>query len=468
MLDLLDPSLVGLPLLPRGVTTAAITSYDRTGGNDDGFSGAYSFLRREGSEYVLFDETGPGCVVRFWMSGLYALLGKPLPGTIRFTFDGESTPRLDLPLARLFDGTRFPFLKPLVGDEHDSSGGFYSYVPVCFASRLKITTDENPYFYHLWFQTYPAGTPVGTYDGYAGAESAIRRLAGTWSNAGLLDPPAGGPGFRVVEGSGTVPPSGSLLLADLRGGGTVRDLRLWIDRSADPADLRFTARWDEGATPSVDAPLPDFFGCGIGRAPVRSLPVGMDADPSRPFYARFPMPFQDSARLELAGAGGSGAPVRYRILVDGSPPDRKAGYFHALYRSGPTTEGEDWTFLDTPGGGRWVGVVLTMAGPESRNHLEGDDRTYTNGAPVPAIHGTGTEDFFNGGWYFEYGPFTLPLHGNPAHVPGAIDRTCAYRFFLADAVAFEEGLRAGIEHGPVGDDVPAVYSSVAYWYAPRP
>ena len=40
-----------LDLLPRfkaSVKVASISSYDRTGGNDDGFSGRYSFVRKEG------------------------------------------------------------------------------------------------------------------------------------------------------------------------------------------------------------------------------------------------------------------------------------------------------------------------------------------------------------------------------------------------------------------------------------
>ncbi|MFQ6098447.1 MAG: hypothetical protein ACE5O2_12045, partial [Armatimonadota bacterium] len=48
-----------LPDLKRGVCRQA-SSYDRTGGNDDGFSGKYSVLRVEGNERVIFDEKGPG------------------------------------------------------------------------------------------------------------------------------------------------------------------------------------------------------------------------------------------------------------------------------------------------------------------------------------------------------------------------------------------------------------------------
>src|SRR5207253_5781623 len=80
---------------------------------------------------------------------------------------------------------------------------------------------------------------------------------------------------------------------------------------------------------------------------------------------------------------------------------------------------------------------------------------------------TGTEDFYEGGWYFNRETFTNPLNGEPAHEPGTYgcpgDCTGTYRLMIADAVPFAAALRFGIEHGPV-DDVPATYSSTAYWY----
>src|SRR5690242_9738939 len=41
-----------------------ISSYDTTGGNNDGFSGTYSFVRKEGNFHVLADLKGPGVVNR--------------------------------------------------------------------------------------------------------------------------------------------------------------------------------------------------------------------------------------------------------------------------------------------------------------------------------------------------------------------------------------------------------------------
>ena len=43
-----------------------VSSYDRTGGNDDGFSGKYSFIRKEGDALVIADLKGPGVIYRIW------------------------------------------------------------------------------------------------------------------------------------------------------------------------------------------------------------------------------------------------------------------------------------------------------------------------------------------------------------------------------------------------------------------
>ena len=53
-----------LPRLKRSIKVGLISSYDRSGGNDDGFSGKYSFIRKEAGGLVLADLEGPGVIYR--------------------------------------------------------------------------------------------------------------------------------------------------------------------------------------------------------------------------------------------------------------------------------------------------------------------------------------------------------------------------------------------------------------------
>ena len=84
-------NIASLPYIYPNVQSYYVSSYDRSGGNDDGFRGTYSQLYIDDSgEHVIFDEKGPGCVYNFWFTGS----GRNLHwGTIRFYFDGEKKPR---------------------------------------------------------------------------------------------------------------------------------------------------------------------------------------------------------------------------------------------------------------------------------------------------------------------------------------------------------------------------------------
>ena len=120
--------------------------YDRSEGGDT------RFLRLEGDEQVVFEEPGAGAIVRIWMTHA---LGEGLPRDpalrLRVRFDGESAPRIDVPLAALFDGSTPPFLPPLVGDRAVSSGGHFSYVPLPYRRGCKVSLTGASEV-RLWFQ----------------------------------------------------------------------------------------------------------------------------------------------------------------------------------------------------------------------------------------------------------------------------------------------------------------------------
>ena len=247
---------------------------------------------------------------------------------------------------------------------------------------------------------------------------------------------------------------------------------------------------------TVDAPIGEFFGSGLGEYDVRSMMSSMDPGEGGWYTSWWPMPFSRSATVEIVNGGG--------VPIDGMTAEvttsqqdigANTGYFHATHKRGATTPGQDWNFLDAQGAGTFYGVTHSMRGlipPAStnkhleqplslpkqdaaanqRNYLEGDERFYTDGAPSPAWHGTGTEDYYESGWYFRDGTtFTMPLAGNPSHeVAGdgcQYDCTGAYRQQIPDAVPFRDGMVAGIEHGPANDE-PGDYSSTAYWYGGHP
>jgi hypothetical protein len=255
--------------------------------------------------------------------------------------------------------------------------------------------------------------------------------------------------------------------------------------------LRLRISFDGETT--VDSPLGEFFGAGVGEYDVTSLFLSVDSAPGGWYTSWWPMPFATSAVVELVNdsdetvalaesevswqrrRGPVASPVGGSVggAVGGSVGASGAGYFHATSHRGHTVDGEDWTFLDVTGRGKIVGVSHTMIGEAkrgdigSRTYLEGDERVWIDGENFPSIHGTGTEDFYEGGWYFRAGPFSNPLNGSPGYeiedMGCLFSCTSAYRLFIGDAVPFADHVRFDIEHG--GDNTwPAVYGSTAFWY----
>lgn len=228
---------------------------------------------------------------------------------------------------------------------------------------------------------------------------------------------------------------------------------------------------------TVDVPVGEFFGVGLGERPARTLLFAVD--PVEGYRSWWPMPFAASAEVSLHNATDTSVDVG-RLQVDWRPdprwedalgPGGRAGRFHAEHRAGATTPGRDWEMAAIEGQGKVVGFTQTFEGRQpGRTYLEGDERVFLDGARSPQLHGTGTEDLYLGGWYFNRGPFATPFSGHSAHLrgEGGCRHECdaVYRLLLADALAFHAGLRFRIEHG-VDNRFPADYGSTVFWYGRR-
>jgi hypothetical protein len=82
------------------------------------------------------------------------------------------------------------------------------------------------------------------------------------------------------------------------------------------------------------------------------------------------------------------------------------------------------------------------------------------------MHGTGTEDYFNGGWYALKGRWdtarSLPLYGCLGYSMSQ-GWSGGYRLMLSDKVPFEKGIYQAIEHGQTAvTGVPVYYQARAY------
>jgi hypothetical protein len=250
--------------------------------------------------------------------------------------------------------------------------------------------------------------------------------------------------------------------------------------------------WDNEPTPSVEAPIGDFFGLGLGDYFLyQSLPLAVGS--ANALNSFFPMPFRKNAKIIVTNEGKLPVDAFYfnidfRAYQKPLPDD--VLYFHAQYRQAtpnhgwtsqwnsngdpqvdkrPNLTGEDnYVWMEATGRGHFVGVTLSVLQNQDEWWGEGDDMFFVDGEKLPSINGTGSEDYFLGAWDFGTQPFSYALLGAP--VKGeerAGSRSSVYRFHLDSPITFTKSIRATIEHGHANHRSDN-YFSVAYWYQTEP
>jgi len=291
-----------------------------------------------------------------------------------------------------------------------------------------------------------------------------------------------------------IAPRETLTLLDAAGPGIIT--HIWFTIASDEKyhlkKLVLRAFWDGEATPSVETPVGDFFGLGLGQYVLyQSLPL--QVAPDNALNAFFPMPFQKTARLTVTNEGSRKVDdfyfnIDYRMYKHPLPAD--ALYFHAQYRQATPAKGwttnwqrngdalveekknldgaDNYVWMEATGRGHFVGVTMSVLQNQDDWWGEGDDMFFIDGEKLPSINGTGSEDYFLGAWDFGGHPFSYPLYGAPlvgAELAGRA--SSVYRFHLDSPIPFTKSIKATIEHGHANARSDNLFS-VAYWYQTEP
>jgi hypothetical protein len=434
---------------------------------DNHSAGDWRYLYVYGDEGVIFEEAGAGAITRIWMT-MGSGVSVPLDPEIRLRIylDGAATPAVDATLPSLFDGSTPPFAPPLVGHRLTSSGGNFSYVPIPYSNGCRVVlvgAHEKRIWYQINFHRLADADGVESFTG----EEDLTALAGLLATQGQ-DPWPQGSG-AITTGTVSLEPGEERRLLSFGGHGSVTALKLQLDQAFWPqVELRLTFDGE----PAVRMTLANFFALGrVGPQPTRSLLVGLDDGGA--LYSYFPMPFFGSADLALFHHGSTIAAVDYEIRLNGTAPSSRSGLFGAVLSQDPATAtGVDFPLLSLSGRGKLVGTYVELGSTAGtvRDYLEGDERTFIDRSPHPAVYGTGVEDYFNGGFYFDQGPMSMALHGAPyteLEDESGLPTTAAYRLMLTDGITFQNHLEAGLEGGPTGN-VSMRARAVTYFYRRKP
>lgn len=468
-----------LTRLRPGVKCKMFSSYDRTGGNNDGFSGTYSKLRVEGGRSVLAEMAGAGCIHRIWFThsehkvdGLLERKGE----RIRIFLDGKKEPALDVPLEDMFSGKLERFPPPLAGSK---SGGFYSYIPIPYREGCRVEVDGAAVrFYHITYSEFPSAKDVKSFQMALTDEERekLGKAVKAWMDPGDLEAAEPLPIKQTVTQKIAIQGKGSKSFNLVPGPSMVRAIQLEVAEGDWPgwAGARFRIWWDKAAEPGVDLPAEYLFCQALKPEPFRSLLAGATRSGLLRFYNFFPMAYVREARIaiESSGEGSSLAGTIHVVVAPAAKWGSDSAYAHAAYGEAlPVKAKVHYPWLARTGRGHYAGTFLATEGKGKLPlWLEGDEQYTVDGEL--RIHGTGTEDYFNCGWYAVEGrldrPTALPLHGFPIYQDQKeTARATAYRWHLTDVVPYEASIQAEIEHGGE-NEVIADYRSAVFWYDDRP
>jgi hypothetical protein len=478
-----------LPYLRIGARSYMRSTYDRAGGNEAADASHYVREIAPGRD-VPFDVAGPGVLYFFRANHWH---GSPWTFVVdgnRYVVADSATANPNSPPPTSTFLPEAAFASPLALTYATTPGSDVSWVPMGFARSLTIEHGHSHYgtgnfTYTLYDPGASLSQPVIAWSPDAAAPADVLAILGSAGS----DVAPHGVGVSTYAGNVDVPANGTATVLDLPGPAMLRLLRLSVPAQSlaaiEGARLRIT--WDGRSAPSVDAPVPLFFGTGTffnrGGAEylVKSLPaVARFVAGALELSTYFPMPFQRTAHVELVGGPQGALAVSWEARsVSYADPPNAVGYFHATFADhGTPTPGRDLVLLDTTrteGGGDWcgtfVGTSFVFSDQANLGTLEGDPRFFFDDSQTPQAQGTGTEEWGAGGDYWNGGHVTtLPLAGHPVGAPSAAaalspaDRIeSAYRFLVADHFPFGKNARIQLEHGGEDDSVEH-YSSVAYWY----
>jgi len=297
-----------------------------------------------------------------------------------------------------------------------------------------------------------------------------------------------------------VKPGKRHVMADIRHAGCIT--HIWVTHSSRDTLYRrkvvLRMWWDGEKTPSVETPLGDFFGVGHARqAAYSSFPFTMTCNPGGrgAMNCWFNMPFRKSARIEIENEADEDLVFYYYVdYEEHAAIADDVAHFHAQWRrenpcdgwkekwhspewkrrektrSGAVTDWKhNYLILAAKGRGHYVGCNLSVHNLYASWWGEGDDAIYVDGEKwPPALHGTGTEDYFCHAYGMEdqCDLFAGTSLFNRKHTLWE-GKWTVYRYHILDPVPFTREIRVTIEHGE-GNSRSDDYASTAYWYQMEP
>jgi len=479
-------------LLDSRSQTASLASTDPDdrstapdGGNDDGFSGA------NGCEaYRELDQGTPVSVLAHWegRKGVLGLFfrnfwsdayGLPmLPGEnnrTRIWLDGSTVH--DMPLANYFrnsnadPGQIAPFAGPFTGHR---SGAHVTHAQMVWKDSFKIALDDDQFANAARF--HRVAVTLASPEGDLlmpdmAVWEAVAANPGQWPHQAERVPQQVLLSIAANQRSQPILVPGPATLLEVTC--QVSDPAMWSDLWA-----RFS--WDGAATPQVEVPLRHLGGMVEAPASFAVDSLLLANDGSRKLSCWFPMPFGESARLQIENRGSNPATVQVTYCTKPGVPEASWGYFVAQNSREITGTGEPFLgprLTDCQGMLRAL-ILEDFADTSGRiedmhmSHLEGDLCVRINGNRGDD-HTFAASETSIGRWGWYLTPADSPFVSDTSFQSSLMARflpnnhTEGRRImgstYLFDPIHFVDGIEVLLEHG-VQNTSNADYSLSSFLY----
>jgi hypothetical protein len=289
----------------------------------------------------------------------------------------------------------------------------------------------------------------------------------------------------------SIKPKTTFTIAEIEGPGAIQ--HIWMTPTGNWRYSIIRFYWDDETTPSVEAPVGDFFCMGWGKySPLQSLAVAVN--PGSAFNCYWPMPFRKKCKITMENLDDTEMRLFYQVDYTLTQVPDDAAYFHAQFRrTNPLPYKQNYVLIDSiKGKGQYVGTYMAYGVHSNGWWGEGEIKFYMDGdTNFPTINGTGTEDYFCGSYDFDtkvkneagvetkvYTEFNSPYSGLHQVIRGdghyeVMQRFGLYRWHIADPIRFDKNLKVTIQalgwrhdgrYLPLQDDI----ATVVYWYQTEP
>jgi hypothetical protein len=403
---------------------------------------------------IIAEDFGSGVITHIWTQ-YYQVPDSSF--FFKLTIDGKLI--LEMPMEEFFGANhgylRYPFYNRY-------SGCYVSDIQIPYHSSYKISVKRNdPAICALFWSVQWKQLPNNIVPLYSIVEpdtSYINALISAEDAFKLGQPQIKYQDVFYYEAY--LAPGDTATIANITKSGIIKGFYISLNKNtlADINELQLLCYWDGSPYPSVNVPLVDFFGLGEGDNNFNSFFIKSNTNEN--WSSTFPMPFRESGVIKLINHSRNHVPIHsFTYFEHKNIEIDKYAYFHSQEsKSYPTKISIYHPVAHIKGKGRYVGTFLYIHdnnnGP---SFMEGNPMFLPDSNKEYFINYIGTEDFFNGGWYFKDGSYMSPFSGCPS------TWSMMYRYHALDGIDFNKSLDVDFQHG-VNNDFNCNYRTVAFYY----